>query len=176
MSNWFIFYVQTGKEQTACDFLNRLFDRKESLAFIPQVETIFKNSKILRKELKPMFPGYVFTDSILEEKNFIIRTSKYIKFSKCIFNLLGNNAFSNIKLSEDEKNFLLKFCNDEYIAEESKGLIIGDKVYVTSGPLIGKESIIRKINRHKRRAEIELMCCGEAKRISVPFEVVSKVI
>jgi len=24
MSNWFVFYAQTGREQTACDFLNKL--------------------------------------------------------------------------------------------------------------------------------------------------------
>lgn len=57
MSNWFVFYVQTGSEQIACNFLNKLFNREDSVAFIPQVEMIFKSSKLIRKELKPMFPG-----------------------------------------------------------------------------------------------------------------------
>lgn len=175
MGNWYVFHVQTGKEQTACDLLNKLFDSEESSAFIPQVETIFKSSKLIRKELKPMFPGYIFTESILEEKIFVTQTYKYARFSKCIFNLLSNDTFSNIRLSEDEKNFLLGFCNDKYIVEESIGLIDGDKVYITSGPLKGRESIIRKIDRHKRRVEIELMYFGDIRRISVSLEIVAKV-
>ncbi len=93
MGNWYVLYVQTGREQTACGFLNKLFNREESNAFILQVHLIFKRSKIIHKELKPMFPGYVFThfftDSILDEKTFINQAYKYARFSKCIFGLLG---------------------------------------------------------------------------------------
>lgn len=175
MSNWFVYYVQTGEEQTACDLLNKLLDRDKSVAFIPQVELIFKNSRFIHKELKPMFPGYVFTDSLLNEKEFINEAYRYVRFSKCIYKLLGNNSIDYMKLSESEKDFLLSFCNDKYIAKESKGFIIGDKIFINSGPLKGRESIIRKIDRHKRRAEVEMECLGDIKRISVSLEIVSKV-
>ena len=176
MGNWYVFHVQTGREQTACNFLNKLFDREESIAFIPQVELIFKNSKMIRKELKPMFPGYVFTDSILDEETFIAQAYKYVRFSKCIFELLGRKNIDYMKLTDDEKNFLLGFCDDGYVIEESKGFIIGDKIVVTSGPLEGRESIIRKIDRHKRRAEIEVTFLGDIRRISVALEVISKIV
>ncbi len=52
MSNWFVFQVETGKEDVACDFLNKLLNSQESIAFIPQVETIYKNSKFIRKYFK----------------------------------------------------------------------------------------------------------------------------
>jgi transcriptional antiterminator NusG len=175
MSNWYIFHVKTGSEQTACNFLNKLFDKEESVAFIPQVEMILKNSKVTSKYLKPMFPGYVFTDSILKERSFVNLTYKYVRFSKCIFKILGSENINFMKLRDDEKNFLLGFLNNEYVTEESKGLIIGDKVYVTSGPLQGRESIIKKIDRHKRRAEIELMCFSDIRRVSVALEIVEKV-
>ena len=175
MSNWYVFYVQTGKEQTACDFLNKLFDKQESVAFIPQVELIFKSSTYVRKEHKPMFPGYVFADSDLSEGIFIKDAYKYARFSKCIFKLLTNNSVDLIKLPDAEKDFLLSLYDNEFIAEESKGIIVGDKISITSGPLVGKESIIKKIDRHKRRAEIELDCLGDIRRISVSLEVISKI-
>lgn len=174
MGNWFVFHVQTGKEQTACDFLNKLYKKEESVAFIPQVQIIYRNSKMSQMQLRPLFPGYVFTDSELNEKEFVTLTGRYVKFSKCIFKLLTNDTFSHIRLSYDEKNFLLGFCNNSYIVENSKGLIIGDNVYITSGPLKGRESIIQKIDRHKRRAEIKLMCFGEMKTVSVSLEIVEK--
>ncbi len=176
MGNWYVFYVKTGREQTACDFLNKLLNREECNAFIPQVELTFKNSKFIRKELKPMFPGYVFIDSILDEKTFIIQAHKLTRFSKCIFKLLGSENADCMKLTEEEKNFLLSFCDDDYVTEESKGFIIGDKIIVTSGPLEGRESIIKKIDRHKRRAEIEFKFLGDIRRISVALEVISKVL
>jgi transcriptional antiterminator NusG len=71
----------------------------------------------------------------------------------------------------------ISFCNSSrYVTEESKGFIIGDKIIVTSGPLKGRESIIRKIDRHKRRAEIEVAFLGDIRRINVALEVISKVL
>lgn len=175
MSNWYVFYVQTGSEQIACNFLNKIFNKEESVAFIPQVEMIFKSSKLIRKELRPMFPGYVFTDSVLSERAFITQAYRFTRFSKCIFKLLSN-GMDYVKLTDDEKNFLLSFCDDDFIAEESKGFIIGDRIFVTSGPLKGKESIIKKIDRHKRRAEIEMDFLGENRRVNVSLEIISKVV
>ncbi|OPX45902.1 hypothetical protein CLHUN_03750 [Ruminiclostridium hungatei] len=174
MGNWFVFIVQTGQEQKACDFLNKLLNREESTAFIPQVELIFKSSKYIRKELKPMFPGYVFTDSVLDEKEFVSEAFRYVKFSNCIFKLLGNQSYNYMTISEAEKNYLLDFCNDRYVAEESQGFIIGDNVFINSGPLKGKESIIKRIDRHKRRAEIEITCLGDIRRVGVSLEIISK--
>lgn len=174
MGNWFVFYVQTGSEQRACNFLNRLFNTEESVAFVPQTEIIFKNSKLIRKELRPMFPGYVFTDSVLDERTFMIQAYRMPIFSKCIFKLLGN-GIDYMKVTENEKNFLLCFCDDEYVVKESRGFMVGDKIFITSGPLKGRESVIRKINRHKRRAEIEMEFLGENRRIDVSLEIISKV-
>lgn len=175
MGNWYVFYVQTGRERTACNFLNKLFDTEESVAFVPQVELIFKKSRIVRKELKPMFPGYVFTDSILDERKFITQAYKYLRFSNFIFELLGRKNIDYMKLTDAEKNFLLGFCDDDYVAEESRGFIVGDKIIVTSGPLEGRESIIKRIDRHKRRAEIEIAFLGDIRRVSVALEIISKI-
>ena len=174
MSNWFVFHVKTGEDHKACEFLNKLFNKEESEAFVPQVEVVFKNSNSTRKELRPMFPGYIFTNTILEERIFMDLTYKYVRFSKCIFYLLGDRNANYGKLSEDEKEFLLSFYNDQYIVEDSKGFIVEDKVFITSGPLKGRESVIKKINRHKRRAEIEFLWFGSFRRVNVALEIVSK--
>ena len=150
-------------------------DKEESIAFVPQIELIFKNSEFIRKQLKPMFPGYVFTESIVDEIEFITYISKIVRFSKCIFYILGKDDLNYMKLSEDEKDFLLGFCGDEFIVEDSIGFIEGDKIFVTSGPLKGRESVIKKIDRHKRRAEIELEFMGDLRRVNVALEIIEKV-
>ncbi|ACL75987.1 transcription termination/antitermination NusG family protein [Ruminiclostridium cellulolyticum] len=85
MNNWFVFRVQIGEEYKACEFLNKLYDKEESVEFVPQVEVVTKNSQSIRKELTPTFPGYVFTGSILKEKTFVDLAYLYARFSKCVF-------------------------------------------------------------------------------------------
>lgn len=87
LGNWFVFYVQTGKEQTACDLLNKLFD-------------------------------------------------------------------------------------DEYIIEDFVGFIKEDKML---GPLQARESVIRKIDIHKRCAKLELELMGDKRIVEVALKIVSKV-
>lgn len=53
-----------------------------------------------------MFLGYVFTDSILDERIFVDLAYKNARFSKCIFKLIGDENIYYAKLSEDEKEFL----------------------------------------------------------------------
>lgn len=173
MSGWYVFFVETRQEQTACNFLNKLFNVEKSVAFYPQIKFIFKRSGLISKELKPMFQGYVFVDTVLDEKTFITLAYQYARFSKCIFKLLSN-GIDYMKLPEHEKNYLLGFLDEEYAVEESKGFIVGDRTFITSGPLKNRESMIKKINRHKRYAEIELEFFGNPRRVRVPLEILSK--
>lgn len=55
-------------------------------------------------------------------------------------------------------------------------LLIGDRIIVTLEPLKGRESIIKKIDRHKRCTEIKVTFLGDIRCASVALEVISKVL
>ena len=68
--------------------------------------------------------------------------------------------------------------NVEALYEELKtiiGVIEHSQVKVTSGPLQGKEGYIRKIDRHKRKAWLEIEMFGRAQNIQVGLEIVAKI-
>lgn len=174
MNNWFVFFVQTGSEEIVRKYLNNMLDPEESVSFVPQIELIFKKSNLLSIKYKPMFPGYVFAETSSSTKEFAIQTTQLVRNSKHIIKLLGNESPDFMALNTHEKEFLLKFCDNKYVFEKSLGLIKGDKVYVTSGPLMGRESIIKRIDRHRKCAEIELMFMGDLRRVIVSLEIVSK--
>ena len=46
---------------------------------------------------------------------------------------------------------LLSLCNDSHCIKSSIGIIEGDKIHITDGPLVRWESI-KKVDRHKRKA------------------------
>ena len=56
----------------------------------------------------------------------------------------------------------------------SEGIIEGAKIIVTRGPLMGKEGYIKKVDRHKRKARLELEMFGRMQEIVVGLEIVEK--
>ena len=56
----------------------------------------------------------------------------------------------------------------------STGVIEGDRVIVTDGPLVGREALISKIDRHKRLAYLDMRMFGRIKTIKVGLEIVRK--
>ena len=56
----------------------------------------------------------------------------------------------------------------------SKGLIEGNQIYITQGPLKGKEGLIVKIDRHKRLAYLQLSMFHKELIAKVGLEIISK--
>jgi transcriptional antiterminator NusG len=59
--------------------------------------------------------------------------------------------------------------------EMSIGIIVNDKVRITSGPLVGMEGLIKRINRHKRVANLSLEMFGGVTDFQVGLEIIEKV-
>ena len=64
--------------------------------------------------------------------------------------------------------------NEAYIAEMSKGYIIGDIVTVISGPMKEMKGQIKFIDRHKRLAVIEIEMFGRKTEVRLGLEIVKK--
>ncbi len=79
-----------------------------------------------------------------------------------------------VPISENEKEFLLGFGGEEQVVQMSEGIITGSQVVIHSGPLKGKEGYIRKIDRHKRKAWLELPLLGGMQNVQVGLEIVCK--
>ena len=56
----------------------------------------------------------------------------------------------------------------------SRVFIENDRVIITSGPLKGNEALIKKIDRHKRRAYLEIEMFGRKVEAQVGLEIVKK--
>ena len=56
----------------------------------------------------------------------------------------------------------------------SEGVIENSKVRVISGPLVGKEGFIKRIDRHKRKAFLEMEMFGRVQKVQVGLEIVAK--
>lgn len=80
----------------------------------------------------------------------------------------------DVSLAPCEAPYLKNLCQDGILIGISKGIIKNELIVVTSGPLKGREWLIRKIDRHKRTAQIEIPLAGDKRHITVGLEIYRK--
>lgn len=120
------------------------------------------------KERWILFPVYVFLVS--DAKEFLLFALKrVIGLTK----LIGTRD-EIVPLTEEEVDFLLEIEKEEQVVTMSKGMIVDDKVMIRSGPLKGNEGLIKKIDRHKRKAWLDLEMFGRMVETQVGLEIVEK--
>ena len=168
--NWFVLFVKTGDEVKAVRAL-----QKENLdAFVITMEVVHRKEGKSFLVNKNKFPGYLFVESELSQVEFwemvYSLSSKVSYFMK----LLKYDNEGTSALYPDEKEYLEKLLNDKRVMEHSIGFIEGNQVIITEGPLMGYESKIIKIDRHKRRATLEVDFIGEIRHVNVSLEIISK--
>ncbi len=83
-----MFFVQTGREHKVEQFLKEQLDSEIFLPFVPLQEILFKKDGTVKKELKPLFQGYVFVESELNSQEFIKNISTLIYTSHFIVSIL----------------------------------------------------------------------------------------
>lgn len=166
---WYVMQVRTGNEEEIKLQCEKLIEPEIlERCFIPYYEQMKRYHGRWHKEKRILFPGYVFLVSDAKEKlpfalKRVMGLTKLIKADGEI-----------LPLTEAEVDFLLDFGKEEQVVGMSKGIIVNDKVMIQEGPLKGNEGLIKKIDRHKRKAWLELSLLGRTVETQVGLEIVEK--
>lgn len=167
---WYVIQVRTGMEDNIRIQCEKNIPKKVlKQCFIPYYEERRKITGEWMTRRRVLFPGYVFavTDNI--DGLFL-----HLKQINGLTKLIGCGQ-DIIPLTDEETEFLKSFGGEEQIVWMSQGIIRGSQVIVQSGPLQGKEGYIRKIDRHKRKAWLEVPMFGRMQQVCVGVEIVRKV-
>ena len=170
MEKWYVIQVRSRAEEKirkACEILISKEVLKE--CFIPKNKRMKKIKGNWMKIEEILFSGYVFLVSDDPDKLYL-----ELKKVPDLTKMLGHVNGDIFPLYDDEVAFLKSLGDDDHVVEISTGLIENDEVMITSGPLKGKEGIIRRIDRHKRIALIEVELFGKTTQAKVGLEIVSK--
>lgn len=166
---WYVVQVRTGTEEAIKVQCEKVVEKRVlGKCFIPYYKALKKYHGDWHVEQKILFPGYIFIISDDAERLFL-ELKKVLGLTK----LLGMGQ-DILPLSETEIEFLRLCGKEEMIVDISVGIIEDGGLRVIEGPLMGLERYVRKIDRHKRRAYIEVELAGEVKRTQVGLEVVEK--
>jgi transcriptional antiterminator NusG len=116
-----------------------------------------------------MFPGYLFV--VTDDVELLFQQFHQVpKLTR----ILGTDKVP-VELSDEEVHFLQRILNPEGIVEISRGILIGDTLKIQSGPLIGMEGNVTRIDRHKREVRLKVEMMGQMLEITLGLEVVEKI-
>lgn len=166
---WYVMQVQTGTEEkirTQC--INIMDEKILEQCFVPYYEERKKYHGTWHTEKRILFPGYVFmvSDRLLDLYKSL---KKVIGLTK----LLGTGK-EITPLTEEETAILKRMQVDEKPLEISTGVIENGAVVITEGPLTGMEGYVRKVDRHKRKAWMEMDMFGRTMEMEVGLEIIEK--
>lgn len=166
---WYVMQVQTGTEEKIRTQCISIIDEKIlEQCFIPYYEEKKKYQGTWHTEKKILFPGYVF---MVSER--LIELYKELWKVIGLTKLLGTGK-EIVPLSEEETELLKRMGAGERPLEISTGFIENGTVIVTEGPLVGMEGCIHKIDRHKRKAWLEINMFGRTMEMEVGLEIIAK--
>lgn len=83
-------------------------------------------------------------------------------------------AETSTQLLPEQEKLLQSFLGKENHMKMSAGYIKDGTAFITQGPLQGKEKMIRKIDRHKRLARLEIPIGDKFREICAGLEITSK--
>ena len=169
MENWYAVQVRTGKEQETANLCRRIVDRAILIdSFLPRYERMKRYQGEWHKELLPIFPGYIFLVTEQVGKLFY-----QLKAVPELTKILGDGS-EFIPIKDEEKDLLQRLGNEKHVTEMSVGYLVGERVVILSGPMKGMEGKIKKLDRHKRTAVLEVGMFGRWVDVKVGVEIVGR--
>ena len=91
----------------------------------------------------------------------------------CIRDSLLGAGDAIFSLTSEEAAFVSEFGGADHVVGMSQGVIEDGRTVVRSGPLRGREGLVRKIDRHKRVAYLDVGLLDQA-RVRVGLEITRK--
>jgi transcriptional antiterminator NusG len=134
-----------------------------------------RNLRIRRKsrwkdELAPIFPGYVFLETPEVTKELFMKLRRIPGF----FRFLQSNQHI-VPLSSGDRELLMHFLAFGEIVDKSAVYFDeNNRIKVMSGPLLGLEGFIVKVDRRKGRAKVKLDMFKNAFLVDFGFEAIEK--
>ncbi|MGD6960800.1 antiterminator LoaP [Fictibacillus phosphorivorans] len=169
--NWYALYVETGKEDMLQKIIRNKYSKKQ------HIETLVPKRVIPEKKdgkfyfvKKKMFPGYIFIKVKMDYYFYYT-----LKGLPNFFKVLSTNHKSDYftEIPDEEMSHILPLLSKEGELGISELDITDSEYTVTSGPLKGHEQIIKKINKRKKRAKIELNFLGTSKTVDVGIKIIN---
>lgn len=167
--NWYAIFVETGYEDQVKDYIDRVKPYiKKNIIFdllVPKRKLYERKNGIKKIVVKPLFPGYILihTDNIENLYLAINKSPHIVKFLK--------NGSYFMKINVNEMVFIMQMIDETGIINISSACYEREKLIILSGPLTGKEEIIKKVDKRKGRVKIKILINEKYAEIDLGIDI-----
>jgi transcriptional antiterminator NusG len=171
-TNWYTLRVQSGRERTLLERMNRDKERGDLPiieAFYPTEKTITnRNGQRIMRE-KVLFPGYIFV-----ETKYVGELEYWVKSTPGAAGLLKDAAGNPIWVKQYELE-KMRAKGDETDTAMVLEYSSGERVRILGGPFSGFEGDVKEMNRQKNSVKVSVKIFGRENFIEIPLDDVERV-
>ena len=166
---WYAIQTITGNEEKVIEVIQRVVEHSVyERCFLLKREAVWRIRGGCKVHTELLFPGYIFI--ISGEVECLYQALKQVPQ---LTKLLGVGE-KWTPMTKEDVAIIEALSGEERVVKHSEGYIACNKVTITSGPLMGMEALIRRIDRHKRMAWMEIEIFGRKIEIQAGLEIISK--
>lgn len=164
MEHWYVIQTKPKKEEEATHYLSS----RGIEIFSPLIESfMYRNGKI-GKELRPLFPGYIFGKFDLDINYPLVRWGKGVK---CV---LGFGGYP-VPLAEEVILIIRRRTDDKNIVQMRRDFKANEVVRITAGPFKDFIGIFDRWLPDKERVRILLNLIGYQPEVELHYSMLEKV-
>jgi transcriptional antiterminator NusG len=167
------YYVLQVKTRGEDEYLKRaggMFDNGEGRLVWPRRSLRIRRKGNFKDELAPIFPGYLFLETVEVTREMFMKMRRIPGF----FRFLQSNDHI-VPLSSGDRELLMHFLSFGEVVDKSEVLFDeNNRIKVLSGPLLGLEGSIVKVDRRKGRAKVKLDMFKNAFLVDFGFEAIER--
>jgi transcriptional antiterminator NusG len=160
--NWYVLQTKTGHEDRVRIWLE---NKSECLSILlPKKEIMVASSGRKRKLLKPLFPGYIFVETELNDK------FRYeIKNTPGVINFISSGN-EPIPVRESEIEYIMALVNDSKTPLPETTFEVGDFAQIISGPFMGASGVINEIDIKRKKIKVVIDILGKQVSIDLDYD------
>jgi transcription antitermination factor NusG len=175
-ANWFVLFVQTHQEQKVAELIQKKLDPERYVVFTPTKDYAYQKNGEISKRKVPWLDGYVFIAATVSEQECKATVKPLVYMDSDIYRLLSNgDATDSVMLSEHDKSIMTAILDENFNIPALEAVIEGDKVKIIDGSALeGFGGRVKRVNKHRQTAVIEIEMLGRIIDCEVMFEYLVK--
>lgn len=164
MNLWYVIQTKPKKEEEAASYLSR----NNLEVFNPLMETFVPRNGKVNRELKNLFPGYLFGKFDLEHQYPLVRWARGVK------KILGCGGYPS-PVSEEVISIINEKLDDQGIVRMKQNYKTNDLVRIKSGPFKDLLGIFDRWAPDHERVRVLLNLIGYQPAVEIHYSMIEKV-
>jgi len=162
--NWYVIQTKPKKEEEAVSYLST----RGVEIFSPLMEAFALRNGRMNKELKPLFPGYIFGKFDLEQNYPLVRWGRGVK------KVLGFGGYPT-PISEEVVEIIKERTDTEGIVRVKQNFKANDVIRIKTGSLKDLLGIFERWVSDSERVRVLLNLIGYQPAVEMHYSMIEKV-